>query len=392
MRQALKFLFVFVPVFCIVLLAVPYVRLFGPAFLSGALFLRRASDLAPQQHGLPEDYAPVHRGEVDLGTGLYIRHDEDIVLRGTPPMVLRRTYRNNDGRSRAFGVGSTHRFEWFLVGEPGQFQQVSLIVEDGARINFNRVSTGTSYQDAVFEHRSTPSEYHGAFLGWTALGWTMRMSDGSVGEFEACASNMLKPRPCGLISWRDSDGHEIRGTRDRLGRLLRIETSADRWIAFDYDEGHRVTRAYDHGGFEVLYTYDERGRLVRAKTPDGVERRYGYTDRTRCDRSPSQAFRPRTSTTTTGDASDRSIVGRGQRSRSPMISRTRLSTPACAVRRRDIRMARSRVGFTGRAGTRHPSHGAAMALRRRRSATTAARRPMPSRASSSAARDRRACR
>jgi YD repeat-containing protein len=53
---------------------------------------------------------------------------------------------------------------------------------------------------------------------------------------------------------RDDDGHVIHGRRDTLGRLLRIEASSDRWLAFDYDAAHRVTRAYDPTGREVVYS------------------------------------------------------------------------------------------------------------------------------------------
>src|SRR5512138_1685173 len=41
---------------------------------------------------------------VDLGTGLYVRTHVDLALRDTVPIIFSRTYRNQDDRSRPFGV------------------------------------------------------------------------------------------------------------------------------------------------------------------------------------------------------------------------------------------------------------------------------------------------
>ena len=164
-------------------------------------------------HDLPEDYTPVHRGGINLPTGLYTRRDEDLVLRGTPPLVLSRTYLSKDLRSRAFGIGTSHSFEWFLVGDALRFQEVAIIREDGSQIPFARTSSGTSYKNAMFEVREPGSDFYGAKLGWTGSDWVMRAWDGSLLRFEACVG-YDKPRPCGLVLSRDDDGHVIHGRRD----------------------------------------------------------------------------------------------------------------------------------------------------------------------------------
>ncbi len=254
------------------------VSTFAGPLSSGALLLLLPTGRARLAHRLPDAYEPAHSGGVSFGTGLYLRRDEDIVIDGTPPLILRRTYESGDTRSRAFGVGSSHEFESFVIGDRATFQSVAVILGDGTRINFKRTSPGTSYTNAMFEHRSTPSEYYGARMGWTGGGWALRTVDGSLVRFEACSGDS-KPRPCGMVSQRDADGHSIQATRDAAGRLLRLTTDDGRWIAFDYDDALRVTRAYASTGASATYSYDATGHLLSVRTSDGVERKYGYSER-----------------------------------------------------------------------------------------------------------------
>lgn len=247
----------------------------GPVW-SGAVFMLLADWPAPVEHDLPLGYQPLHKGGVDLATGLYIREDEDLVVRGTPPLVLRRTYLSRYHASREFGVGTTHNGEWYLIGDSERFQWASLILPDGARIRFERTSPGTSLLNAMFEHRSTPTPFEGARLGWTGLNWAMRLSNGTLHTFRACGPDNTSV--CSLTETRDWDGHVTEYRRDASGRLLKI-AAGDRSIAFEYDDRGRITRAYASTGQEVWYDYDARGRLVRVKGADAAVRRYSYTDR-----------------------------------------------------------------------------------------------------------------
>ncbi len=54
---------------------------------------------------------------VDLGTGLFTRQDTDLYLPDVIPIELTRSYRQADSMSRAFGIGTTHPWEMFLVGD-----------------------------------------------------------------------------------------------------------------------------------------------------------------------------------------------------------------------------------------------------------------------------------
>ena len=224
-----------------------------------------------------ESYRPRHKGQIDLATGLYIREDEDIVVPGTPALILRRTYLSGHRVPTEFGIGTTHDGEWFLIGDGQQFQWASLIFADGSRVKFDRVSQGTSIFNAVYEHRATPGQWQGARLSWAWLGWVLRRPDGSVFTFRSCGPNSFET--CSIVESRDPHGHAIHYRRDASGRLLKMEAQPDRWIAFDYDSQKRITRAFDHAGREVRYEYDLKGRLTRVEGLEGRVHRYGYTDR-----------------------------------------------------------------------------------------------------------------
>jgi YD repeat-containing protein len=251
------------------------VALVGGPITSGGLLLLLPNGGPRLEHDLPESYSPLHKGRVDLATGLYIREDEDLVLRGTPALILRRTYLSNYRAAKEFGVGTTHSGEWYLVGDGERFAWAALILADGGHVQFDRVSSGTSFLNAMYEHRATSSEWQGARLGWTGSDWALRERDGTLARFRPCGEGSV----CSLVQTRDRDGHTIQYRREPSGRLMRIESSADRWIAFDYDGRNRITRAYSSTHDEVDYEYDGRGRLSRVTAKDGMMHRYTYTDR-----------------------------------------------------------------------------------------------------------------
>jgi YD repeat-containing protein len=242
---------------------------------SGALLLmvpRRATAL---DHRLPSSYEPLHKGGVSTGIGLYTREDEDLIVSDTVPLVLRRTYLSGYHASKQFGVGATHPGEWYLIGDSATFQWVELILADGGRIRFHRVSSGTSFANALFEHWSTPSSFFGSRLGWVGLQWALRFADGSLASFQSCGPANTA---CSLIEMRDADGHRIRYIRDRSGLLLKIQ-GPTREIAFDYDANRRIVHAYDSPTHGVRYSYDEGGRVSQVVSSDGTVRAYTYNSR-----------------------------------------------------------------------------------------------------------------
>jgi len=249
--------------------------LFGGPITSGAVFLLLPAPHPAVDHDLPADYEPVHKGGVDLATGLYVRENEDLIVRGTPALILRRTYLSRYRVSKEFGIGTTHAGEQYLIGDGQRFQWVSLIQANGSRVTFTRTSPGSFLVNAMYEHVSTPSEWRKARLGWTGR-WSLRRADGTLLTFQSCGQGAAGV--CSIVQSRDADGHAIYYRRDRSGRLLKME-AGDRWIAFDYDAQGRVTRAHASTSQHVRYEYDEPGRLRIVTSSEGTVRRYTYTDR-----------------------------------------------------------------------------------------------------------------
>ncbi len=113
-----RFVLLLVPILIVLALAWPFFQ----QTVANRHPLLAPSPMRPVDHDLPDDYRPFHGGRIYPGNGLYIRRNEDLVLRGTPPPILRRTYHSLDSRNRAFGIGASHGFESFVIGDSTRFQ------------------------------------------------------------------------------------------------------------------------------------------------------------------------------------------------------------------------------------------------------------------------------
>jgi YD repeat-containing protein len=259
----------------LLLLSVVCMTLFfaGPVS-SGALLLLLPGPTWGVEHDLPPDYEPLHKGGASLATGMYSRENEDLIVRGTPALVLKRTYLSGYNKPLPFGIGTTHSGDIWIRGDGQRFQWAELIFDNGARVSFQRTSSGTSIANAMYEHRGGQPGWEGARLGWTGVHWALRRRNGALFVFQSCTGR----RVCSVIRARDEDGHTTHYRRDGRRRLIAIE-SGDRWIKLEYDGRDRVTHARGSNGTEVRYEYEEGGRLRRVTSSDGSIRRYGYNDR-----------------------------------------------------------------------------------------------------------------
>jgi hypothetical protein len=153
-------------VIVVVALVAAIVTVFAGPVSSGAIYLLIPASRPRVAHDLPATYRPLHKGHVDMATGLYIREDEDIAVPGTPALILRRTYLSNYRVSKQFGIGTTHNGEWYLVGDGDRFSWAALILADGSRVQFKRVSAGSSYANALYKNSEPNEEWTAALLGW----------------------------------------------------------------------------------------------------------------------------------------------------------------------------------------------------------------------------------
>ena len=205
---------------------------------------------------------------VDLGTGLFVQRKTDLAVPDILSITLRRTYRPGDNASRAFGIGATHPYDMFLWSV-SNYQEADLILPDGGRIHYVRISPGTGWTDAVYEHTSTPSAYYKSQVSWNGSGWNLRLKDGTIYVF---------PEFSPLQSIRDRYGNQITITRSggSSGNITQITSPNGRWMQFAYDSSNRITQAKDNAGRTVNYTYDAGGRLWKVTDPAGGVTEYTY--------------------------------------------------------------------------------------------------------------------
>ena len=221
---------------------------------------------------------PHHKGGIDFASGLYIRTDQDLIVRGGDlPVVLQRAYRSEDSESQAFGVGATHNGDWYLVGDGQRFQWVALILDARAVIDYSRTTWGTSVWNAMFEHTNSPTVFYKSRLGWTGTRWALRWFDGSVAIFRSCSPKGNDR--CSILEARSPAGLKVEYVRDPSTHALQTIRSGQAEIALHYDDQGRIARARGSHGQEVGYEYDPGGRLTRVVESSGVVRRYTYNSR-----------------------------------------------------------------------------------------------------------------
>ncbi len=226
----------------------------------------------PPQGGCLEKEIQEDGDPVDCYTGLFIERKTDLFLPDVLPIAITRTYRPRDTIYRPFGLGATHPYEIFLIGD-STCTYADLILPDGGRIHYNRTS-GTGCTNAVMEHTSTPTAFYKSLLSWNALraGWDIKLKDGTVYEF-LTSPGYDTPKLSAIV---DRNGNKLSVTRDGYGLVNKVTSPNGRWITFNYDGSSRITQVTDNIGRSVSYTYN-LGRLWKVTDPVGSVTEYTYT-------------------------------------------------------------------------------------------------------------------
>jgi RHS repeat-associated protein len=217
---------------------------------------------------------------VDLSTGLFIYDKTDLVLPDVIPIDFRRTYRTNDSWSRPFGIGFTDSYEIFTVGDTQPYTYQELVLPDGQRIHFDRISAGTGYGDAVYMSFSSQTNWYGATISYKAgvipgASWVLRTKGGTNYYFPD-AFNVSSPARQALVGIGDRYGNLVTIARDSSGNKTQITSPNGTYITFQHDSSNRITQATDILGRTVQYTYDSSGRLWTVTDAAGGVWTYTY--------------------------------------------------------------------------------------------------------------------
>ena len=216
---------------------------------------------------------------VDLATGLFVFTKTDLFLPDVLPIALTRTQRpaNAIQGLKPFGIGSGHIYEIGLFMDTQHFQEADLVLSEGGRVHYSRISPGTGSADALFEHTATPSLFFGSRLRRVPVGprppfhWELTLKDGSVYEFSDSSVPLL-------VAVRDRNGNRItilRRSGDH-GRAVQVLSPNGRWLTLTLDDGNRVIEAQDSIGRVVTYTYTQGNLLSTVTDAAGGLTEYTY--------------------------------------------------------------------------------------------------------------------
>ncbi|MGC2421937.1 MAG: cytochrome c oxidase assembly factor Coa1 family protein [Candidatus Acidiferrales bacterium] len=212
---------------------------------------------------------------VDLALGLFIQRKFDFFLDDQYPLAFARVYRNNDDRSREFGVGTCDSLDIFLVGRMGD--SIDLIREDGGRAHFVYTAPKPGEPSQLYLASTTMGQFKQAVYGDDGV-WRVTSKDGWTYIFPY-RPKAQETQVTVLTGFIDPAGRKYDMTRDDSGDLLSITTPSGKWLHFEHDGGHRVRRIQDSLGRVVQYDYNSRGQLIRVSDSEGHSESYTYDDR-----------------------------------------------------------------------------------------------------------------
>jgi YD repeat-containing protein len=225
--------------------------------------------------------------EIPLGASL-IHIKTDLFVPGVMPLAFTRCTVPLDDWATRNRVYVPHVYDLFMYGSRMPYTYVNWTLPDRQEIHFDRVSPGTSYQDAVFESTARDPTFSRARVSWNGWGWDLNLQSGlTVLSPEAYFAT--RPQQGSVVGIFDQEGHEVRLERDSDGGLKKIISPDGKPIELAYRRG-RLTEAKDSSGNWSRYTYDAEGKLVRVDYSSGSAVKYTYDSANRIievDGSPS---------------------------------------------------------------------------------------------------------
>jgi YD repeat-containing protein len=220
--------------------------------------------------------SPLNQFEVNLSTGKFVVRQTDLFEPGAIPLSLTRTYDSFDSMTRSFGVGTTQPYDVSPVGSRFPYTFMDLYLEDGESVHFERISKGTGFTDAIYEHRETSSkEFFGARIRWNVDEWNLSLPGGSTFVFpDAYYAKTLAQGA--ITEIRGASGERIKVSRNSSGDIKSVTSSSGHRMDFSYDDSDRIVAARDDLGDDRRYSYDSDGRLVSASDATSILVQFAY--------------------------------------------------------------------------------------------------------------------
>jgi hypothetical protein len=213
----------------------------------------------------------------DVETGIYYRTYLDLFIDDSIPIRFERTQRNQDTRSRSFGIGASTSYDMFIVGDVNKFSWVALVLADGGQVRYVRISPGTSYSDGVFEDQATPGKFLGSRISWNGWhgDWTVALKDGTEFIVQGCNANS-KAGQCAVTEMKNKSGERLKIKRDGDGNILRITSPHEHFVSVTNDSAGRITHVEDDAKHWVSYEYNSAGALAKSRNWRGDTQDFRY--------------------------------------------------------------------------------------------------------------------
>lgn len=213
----------------------------------------------------------------DLEAGLLMQRKADFVFDDEPALQFTRVNRNQDDRSRAFGIGGSDSFDIFLGGQMGV--AVDLILEDGSRIHYkHQPSQAGQSGDTYRAGWSNNYRFFGTQAVFSGGSWQIKTTDGWTYSFPY-RPKALPQYVTVLTNFTDPAGHTYKMERDAFGALLSVTSSSGKWLHLENDPEHRIRKITSSTGRSVRYEYDSGGRMMRATDSDGRVDSYTFDEK-----------------------------------------------------------------------------------------------------------------
>ena len=208
-------------------------------------------------------------------TGAIALYKTDFNLPGKPPIVFQRIYFHDDKTSRAFGLGTEHSYDSFLVSHvPATMHELEIMYGDTecyCTPQFARTSPGQGFSpDIVFEGEEDGRYFHSR-VTWDGRLFVLKLVDGETYTYLPCSGNI----PCYENGYRDAENNELAFTRNTTRSLTSL-ASQNTSLALSYDARSRISAIQDQSGNKMLYEYDDVGYLSKATASKGFVTTYEH--------------------------------------------------------------------------------------------------------------------
>lgn len=263
-------------------------------------------DLFNTMKGLGLEYAAYSKDPVNLATGNFSYDKEDLVIKGSSPLVFKRTYNAIGETKGVLGKNWIHSFEWSLDAQKADDKTILALTNPDGRVDYYEpVENGYYFECKLAPGNQLHEEPDGYRLitaaqehyQFDAQGHMLEIKtiDGKATTFEYNEAKQLSGVHTisgSILFSYDMDGH-LSSIKDQSGRevtfqcdqdcLVKVTSPTGTTLRYTYDEEGRIKATINPRDIDLVQNdYDRKSRTVKQVFPDGGVMTYKYKDLSKC--------------------------------------------------------------------------------------------------------------